>query len=210
MQRRKFIRNISLASLAIGLVPYAGMANLLPQNPSGFLIPLGEAQTQIRHGALNLPIALKDNTTMPFDWLVQVHRNIFFKNGFQASGGMDLEIISVLLEEEEGLEAMQIQLSESETTVMIKDQLLQIERRDGFQEGLVENVATQLLLGDLSAGQSYECEIESGGEVFVQLLEGAIVCNEQVLDLNTGLALEGISKLAFEGSRNSRVLVLVR
>jgi len=210
MQRRKFIQNISLASLAIGLTPTPGIAHLFPQTPTSFLIPLGEAQTQIRHGALNLPLALSEKNAMPFDWLLQVHRNIFFKNGFQASGGKDLEIISVLLKEEEGLEAIQIQLSTEETTVMIKDQLVTLKRKEAFQEVANSNSTTQLVVGDFSIDTLYDFPLVDEKGVFVQLLEGAISCNDQVLDLNTGLALEKGTGLQFKASLDSRVLILIR
>jgi len=210
MQRRKFIQNIGLAGFAIGLAPASGLANLLPQETAGFLIPLGEAQTQIRHGALNIPLGLKENSTMPFDWLLQVHRNIFFKNGFQSSGGMDLEIISVLLKEEEDLEAIQIQLSTEETTVMVKDQLVALGRKEVFQEVGMMDETTQLVIGDLSATKVYDFPLAESKSVFVQLLEGAISCNDQVLDLNTGLALEAGKELHFKATLDSRVLILMR
>ena len=210
MQRRKFIQNISLASIAAGFVPSYGLANFLPETNPVFLIPIGEAQTQIRHGALNLPIAAKENGSMPFDWLLQINRNIFFKNGFQRSESIDLEIISILLKNEEGLEAVQIQLSPEQTCVMIEDQFLTFGRTAGFQKVTVADGHTQLLIGHLEESKNYDLSFETEEAVFVQLLEGAISCNDQVLDLNTGLALENSRALRFDALADSRVIVFRR
>lgn len=205
MQRRSFLHNISLSVLAAGFVPHYGLAYFSPQ-PSGTLVNLGAPMTQIRHGALHVPAA----PTIPFDWLQQVHRNIFFKNGFQRSQQSDLEIVSVLLQEGEQTEAVQIHLEAEKSTLMIQENLVVMDRVEGFQEVSTEAIGVQFWLADLEAGKEYVFSPDSEAGVYVQLLQGQLSCNEQLLDTQTGFALPQAADLQFRPTKNSRVLLLIK
>lgn len=205
MQRRSFLRNISLGAIAVGFVPHYGMAHFLPPS-RGTLVNLGAPMTQIRHGALHVPTP----PAIPFDWLQQVHRNIFFKNGFQRSQQSDLEIVSVLLQGGEQTEAVQIQLAAEGSTLMIGEEMVFVGREEGFQQVGKEAVGVQFYLADFEAGKEYVFSPETEATVYVQLLEGHLNCNEQHLDIQTGLALAEAENLHFYPTEDSRILLLIK
>ena len=91
MERRKFIKYSSLAGIGAGLFPVAAIGKIgIPSTAQ--LVQFSGASTQIRHGALNIPLANKLKTELPFDWLLDVQQNIFFKDGFQRNEAEDMHI----------------------------------------------------------------------------------------------------------------------
>lgn len=208
MQRRVFIRNIGLGVLAGSMLPTFGSANTFFGSSAGTLVNLGEPLTQIRHGALNLPIALSHNQAIPLDWLQQVHRNIFLSNGFQRNLKNDLDIVSVLLREEEEVEAVQIQLAESKISLMIGEEMFEVVGEESFQEIPTKALNVQFVFGNLDAEQEYHYTLDQNTSVYIQSLSGRIFSNGFELKSDNGLAITGCNALKINAVENSKVLIM--
>lgn len=208
MQRRTFIQNIGLGMIATGLLPTISAANFIPSAAAGTIVPLAEPMTQIRHGALNLPISFQDHSRMPFDWLQQVQRNIFFGNGFQRNVDADLEIVSVLLKDQEEIEAVQIQLEEEVVRIMIDEDFYEVADQENFQEIPTKALNVKLIIGNLEPDKDYQYSFGKRSPVFIQPLSGKLTCNTQVLGPQTGLALPNVEDLIFKVETKSQVVLL--
>ncbi len=213
MERRSFLKKLSTASLAAGFIPQFGLAHFMPTKATPLLVPLENPVKQIRHGALNFPLFSDRNPALPFDWLLQVQRNIFFKNGFQRSETKDLEIISILLQTDAdagATDALQVQLEATQTTAMWGDHLESIPLTQNWSTIGQADPSQALYLAHWSEGQATTPDLGAYKELYLQVLEGQISCNGQIIDSNTGLAFAELETLEVEALSDCRVLFLAR
>ncbi len=214
MQRRSFLRQVSLASLAVGFVPNFGLANFYQPDQLAELIPLEGAAAQIRHGALHFPIYDGKMETFPFDWLLQVQRNVFFQNGFQANATDDLEIVSILLRDTqlegvEELESVQVQLEARQTSMLIGEEIttLPIEKAN-LAEPLATPSGQYLDLLHCQENNTFDKTWTQPHDLFLQVLQGEVTCQGKLLQPDTGLILRATSELQLSTVVNSRILLL--
>jgi len=212
MQRRKFLKHTSIATLAYNFVPSLAFGNkLLTKNTTSTLIPLADTSWQIRHGALNFLPALDQQQSLAFDWIVDIHRNIFLKNGFQRDGDADLDIISIALkdQEKEGIRSMQIQLAKDQVKVMWQDQFVATACTNGLQQIALSDDDYCLELICLTANQAFEFVSKKEKEYFVEILDGAVQFGDFELTTQLGLILESGIKITIKAlEQPSRILII--
>ena len=222
MKRRKFLEKTALG--IGGMMVFSNVSAIASVNSTqSLLVPLNAAMPQIRHGALSLPqLNLTDwnpkTKQIPFEWLGEIRRNLFFKNGFQKNEleeEEDLEIISVMYNDvrNDEKEALQIQCSQLETNLLVKDELYSVQKQEGIV-ALKKSVENQenaeslsLSVGVLEAGKEYNHTFNPNSELFVYLLEGNVQINKNELFSDFGLAINGTKELVFFAKENSKLLI---
>lgn len=215
MKRRQFLQNAAVGIGSMLVLPNVSMLASSEQARQ-VVVPLGGAMPQIRHGLLNLPQLGLDNQMessleMPFEWLGEIRRNLFFKNGFQASDSdEDIEIISVMYhnKDSEQTEAVQIQLSQNEARILLGEQFYTCSTEGKFHE--ISNNANgnlSLYFSQIDGGESDRQTFKKDSELFVHILEGAVEINEIELFADYGLAINHHEELKFEALESSKMLI---
>ncbi len=210
MKRRKFIKYSSFASIGASLFPMSIVEGLGKQSAS-HLIQLSAASTQIRHGALNLPFAEFLKSELPFDWLVDVQQNIFFKDGFQRNEAEDMNVISIALKEKENFEALQVSIKGNEISLLWKDQYVSLNQMKTIQDLPFEDDTYTFQLVKLHTDQSIEFDQDPKRSYFIQVLDGEVLNGSNLLNSTNGLGIISESKpLALNARVNSSVLIISR
>lgn len=211
MQRRKFVKYTGLAGLAAGLFPVQSLHALSPKS-STHLIKFAGVTTQIRHGALNIPFASRPLDEMPFQWVLDVHQNIFLKDGFQRNVDEDMNVISVALAEGEHYDALQINKQASKISFLWKNQWIDCEEKCPMRKLDIEDEKYAFHLGYLAEGETMRFEQKANLDYFVQVLDGAMQNQNNILDSESGLGLmsEIDAQQNFLAKRKSCFLVISR
>lgn len=189
MQRRKFVKYTGLASIAAGLFPLHSM-QAVGVNSTSHLMKFGRVSTQIRHGALNIPFAsgvLKEK--MPFQWVLDVHQNIFLKDGFQRNVEEDMNVISIALKEGEHYDALQINKQSTRFNFLWKEQCLDCERFLPMHKLNIQDDNYTFYLGYTPKDKTFVLNQQSDINYFVQVLDGQMQNENNVLDCESGLGL---------------------
>ena len=213
MERRKFIRNTGLGIGSFLLMPSIVNADILGAANQSQIIPLAKLSGQIRHGALILPQAGYKNDLIPFDWLDDITRNVFYENGYKESPDeSDLEIISVLLTDPKtgDPESIQVQRSQNEVTVLYEDLEWTVERKDGIQllTNAEEEGFMKIHFGTIQADSQLDFEIEKQQECYVHLLNGLVSVQGQEMKREYGLGLTIDKNINFTAKETSQFLIL--
>lgn len=242
MERRNFIKNTALSIGAMVVLPSlssnltgntlvnAGQVSgngVVGGAAKNFLVSLNAAAPQIRHGLLNLPQLGFKNEKLPFDWLGEIRRNVFFQNGFQESDAQtDIEIVSILFNDvsndADGQEAIQVQIEVDKTTVLFGAQEwrtiidspnnrenIENGENDGLQK-IGQNIEGNfaLYIGVFESETAYKHAFASNTEVFVHVLNGDLTVNQKELKSDFGLGLKGVENIEIEAQKESKILVL--
>jgi len=209
VERRKFIKYSSLISIGAGMFPVAAIGKIGASNTAQ-LAQFSVANTQIRHGALNLPFAKFLKAELPFDWLMDVHQNIFLKDGFQRNEAEDMNVMSIALKQEDHFEALQINIQADELNFLWKDQMVSINTFDAQQPiEISDDKYTFSLLG-LEADQDFQWDQKIGTDYFVQVLAGEVQFENYTLTTTSGLGLVSTesSQVLLRSKEKSKVLVI--
>lgn len=211
MERRKFVKYAGLAGLAAGLFPAQSLSAMTPKS-SAHLMKFAGVSTQIRHGALNIPFASTGLEEMPFKWVLDVHQNIFLKDGFQRNVEEDMNVISVALSEGNKFDALQINKQSDKISFLWKEQWLDCVKGLPMQELAIEDEHYTFHLGHIAEGDSLAFEQKSNVDYFVQVIDGQILNQENVLDSESGLGLISDVDLqqTFQAKIESSVLIIAR
>ena len=211
MERRKFVKYAGLAGLAAGFFPAQSLRALGPKS-SAHLMKFGGVSTQIRHGALNIPFASIRSEEMPFKWVLDVHQNIFLKDGFQRNVKEDMNVISVALAQGDKFDALQINKQHNKISFLWKEQWLDCVRGLPMQELAIEDDIYTFHLGYIEEGVSLAFEQKSNIDYFVQVIDGQIQNQENILDCESGLGLMSDVDLQqeFLAKTESSVLIIAR
>ena len=188
MERRNFVKYTSLAGIAAGLFPVQSIAALTKSN-SPVLVSLPSALTQIRHGALNLPFAAGIKKEMPFDWILDVHQNIFLKNGFQRNLEQDLDVTSIALEIEDGFEALQVAHQNDSLHLVWKEEAIDIKLDQPMQQIELAEDAYTFHVGHLNKEETTSLEDLADRQYFIQVISGSLRFDDLTLTNETGLGL---------------------
>jgi hypothetical protein len=211
MERRKFVKYAGLAGLAAGLFPTQSLSAMTPKS-SAHLLKFAGVSTQIRHGALNIPFASAGLEEMPFKWVLDVHQNIFLKDGFQRNVEADMNVISVALAVGDKFDALQINKQPGKISFLWKEQWLDCASGLPMQELAIVDDNYTFHLGHISEGTSLTFEQKSNVDYFVQVIDGQIQNQENVLDTESGLGLISDIDLQqnFLAKTESSVLIIAR
>ena len=209
MERRKFIKYTSLAGIGVGLFPAAAIGKVGMSNTAQ-VVQFSAASAQIRHGALNIPFSNFLKSKLPFNWLLDVQQNIFFKDGFQRNEAEDMHITSIALQDGEGIEALQISIQQEQVGLLWKEQYLLLEEFEPLQELELIDQTYDFHLASLEKGKEITINLHEDKSHFVQVLEGEVQNQDAVLSSNTGLGLMSCTKdtLTFIANGQSRVLII--
>ena len=188
MQRRKFVKYTGLAGLAAGLFPIQSIQGMSP-NPATHLMKFSTASTQIRHGALNMPFAAGLQDEFPFQWVLDVHQNIFLKDGFQRNLEGDMNVISVALKEGEHFEALQINKQADQISFLWKEQWLDCAKGLPLHQLDLQDENYTFCLGYMTKEETLVLEQEPGVDYFVQVIEGQVQNEDNLLDTESGLGI---------------------
>jgi len=198
MERRKFVKYSSLAGIVAGLFPLTSIQAMSIRSTS-HLMKFASVSTQIRHGALNIPFAsslLKDE--LPFQWVLDVHQNIFLKDGFQRNVEEDMNVISIALKEESHYDALQINNSGKQISFLWKEQWLNCERGLPIRELDIQDDNYTFHLGHIGKSESFVFNQKPKIDYFVQVLDGQIQNESNILNSESGLGL--ISDISIQQS----------
>ena len=211
MQRRKFVKYAGLAGIAAGLFPATSL-QALSSNSSAHLMKFAGVSTQIRHGALNIPFASRLLDEMPFQWVLDVHQNIFLKDGFQRNVDEDMNVISIALAEGEHYDALQVSKQKDTFSLLWKDQWLDCEKQLPLRKLSIDDERYSFHLGYITVGESLVFEQKANVDYFVQVLDGVIQNKENVLDSESGLGLisDKDARQNFLTKTNSSILIIAR
>lgn len=211
MERRKFVKYAGLASLAAGLFPAQSLNAMAPKY-SAHLMKFAGVSTQIRHGALNIPFASAGLEKMPFKWVLDVHQNIFLKDGFQRNIDEDMNVISVALAEGDKFDALQINKQSDKISFLWKEQWLDCASDLPMQELAIEDEHYTFYLGHIAEAAYLSFKQKSNVDYFVQVIDGQIENQENVLDSESGLGLISDIDLQqeFLAKTESSVLIIAR
>jgi len=195
--------------MAAGLFPVAAIGKMGLSN-SVHLVPLSAASTQIRHGALHIPFEKVLKSELPFDWLLDVHQNIFFKDGFQRNEAEDIHIMSIALKAGEDMEALQVSIQQKKIGLLWKEQYLTLEKLEPLQKIDLVDQEYDFQLASLEAGKEVSIHLQDQKSYFVQVLEGEVQSQGALLNPNTGLGLRSTLEeyLTFEANSHSRILII--
>jgi len=192
MERRKFVKYTGIVGLAAGLFPVQAIA-AAPAKFSAVLVEFPQALTQIRHGALNLPFASGIKKEMPFDWILDVHQNIFLHNGFQRNLDQDLDIVSIALEVENGFEALQLALQKEELHLVWKESSVNIKLSDTLEQLSISDDEYIFYGSCIGANNSNDFLPLQDRQYFIQVLSGKVKYDDLVLTRENGLGVQQIS-----------------
>jgi len=212
MQRRKFVKYTGLASLAVGLFPWQSV-QAMGAKSSSHLMKFSGVSTQIRHGALNIPFASGGlEEKMPFRWLLDVHQNIFLKDGFQRNVEEDMNMISIALKKGDHYEALQINNQINKFSFLWKEQWLDSIKELSLHQLAIEDDEYTFFLGHLNINETLSVILQADSEYFVQVLEGRIQNEDNIMNNENGLGLlSGANVLeSFQATLESKVLIIKR
>lgn len=211
MERRKFVKYAGLAGIAAGLFP-AQSLQAISAKPSSHLMKFAGVSTQIRHGALNAPFATRLLDEMPFQWVLDVHQNIFLKDGFQRNVDEDLNVISIALAEGEHFDALQINKQPNQIGFLWKDQCLNCDSGLPLRKIDIEDNQYAFYLGHLSVNEKLTFEQKSGMNYFVQVIDGEVKNLDNILNSESGLGLVSDRNLRQDllAIADSKILIIER
>ncbi len=213
MERRNFVRNTALGFTSFLVFPRLVASNNTASSTYAQLIPIHENPGQIRHGLLQLPQLDTPTPVLSFDWLKDVSRNVFFKNGFGASMGKeDMEITSILLENKDHnwADAIQIQQKQEATVILTQEREWQCKHHQN-EIILLQNNRHQAInfsFGNLNHSARHLYSPSGKREVFIYLLAGIIKVNGRLLEENVGLGLQTGDAVVFEAVRKSQFVLM--
>lgn len=211
MERRKFVKYAGLAGIAAGLFPAQSLQAMSPKS-SVHLMKFAGVSTQIRHGALNIPFASRLLDEMPFQWVLDVHQNIFLKDGFQRNVDEDMNVISVALAEGDHFDALQVNKKSNQISFLWKEQLIDSAIEEPMRQLAIEDENYAFHLGYIAEGESLQFEQKPDVDYFVQVIDGQVSNNENRLDSESGLGIISNSEQiqAFYAQSNANILVIER
>jgi len=209
MERRKFVKYSGLASLALGFFPANSVASMTTK-ASTKLVELPKALTQIRHGALNLPFASGLKKDMPFDWILDVHQNIFLRDGFQRNLDQDLDITSIALKVEEGFEALQVSSQNDQLQVIWKQAIVAINLSSTFRElGIRDEIYDFYAVRFKEIGTA-KLLANQNKQTFIQVLDGSVEYDDLVLTRENGLGIFDLDPSTnFQALSNETTLLVI-
>lgn len=147
MERRKFIKNISLLGLGVLTLPSSVVAA-----PKQWTVLNLQTQAQVRHGLLNLT----STTVVGASWWETLQKNIFYKNGYEPS--------------EEDLILYSFNYQNNDYLISLKKQVLTIG------QGSSSRIFSTEVLGVLHQSDGADLSIELiEKEIFINKNEAVVV-----------------------------------
>lgn len=209
MERRKFIKYTSLTSFGASIFPLSAFAEI-GKGAAGQVVNFAAANTQIRHGALNIPFAKTLKTDMPFDWLLDVQQNIFLKDGFTRNTSEDLSVLSLALKYEDEFDALQVSQQNDKTTILWKDQYLETIATSEINQLEIEDPNYKFHLLHIADQDKSKINLASQSDYFIQVLKGVISYDDLELSDQNGLGFvkEENGDYQFEAKEDAYLLII--
>ncbi|MEM9917625.1 MAG: hypothetical protein AAF990_05985 [Bacteroidota bacterium] len=214
MRRRLFIARTFLGLGSLWCLPtianyFSGMGS----SGAYQLLPLAAKEGQIRHGLLDLPQISSEAHPLVSDWLLDISRNVFFKNGFvAASDGQDMEIISILLQQPSTRrkDAIQIQHRPSGSVILMEEREYALPHagNDWVVLEKRENEHLRMVFGHLDASSERVFSLEKEAEIFVFVLQGELMVNDVQLPVHTGLEMTTSKDLHFSVLSDTQLIII--